>query len=113
MINLQALGMYVVGWVALTYLIYRYARYSPWRSTKAGQSVMLVKASLWATLAYALVATLFPNWEGRAIARVLLLGFVDMALIYQAYVIVKYQGGFRRRKTIQIENGGQQSAVGT
>lgn len=104
MINLQALGMYLVGWLAVSYLIYRYARYSPWRSTRAGQSVMLVKCSLWATLSWALVAVLFPVWEGRDIARVLLLGFVDAALIYQAYVIVDYQGGWRRRLPVKDQS---------
>lgn len=104
MINLQALGMYLVGWVALTYLIYRYARYSPWRSTKAGTSVMLVKCSLWATLSWALVAVLFPDGGGRDIARVLFLGFVDIAIIYQAVTIVKYQGGWRRRGSLPAED---------
>jgi len=113
MINLQALLMYLVGWLTVSFLIYRYSRYSPWRSTKAGQSVMLVKCSLWATLTYALVAVLFPEWQYRNEARVLLLGFVNIALIYQAYVIVKYQGGFRRRKVIDVENEGNKSAVGT
>lgn len=113
MINLQALTMYFLGWITVSFLIYRYARFSPWRSTKAGQSVMLVKCSLWAVLSWALIAVLFPNWEGRDVARVLLLGFVNVALLYQVHVIVDYQGGFRRRKNLVVENQGHQSAIGT
>ena len=110
MINLQALAMFVVGWLATTFLIYRYGRFSPWRQTKAGQSVMLVKCALWATFTWAIIAVLFPDWGGRDICRVLLLGFVNVALIYQAVVIVRYQGGFRRRKVVHTEPA---SAAGT
>lgn len=113
MINTQALAMYLVGWFTVTFLIYRYGRFSPWQSTKAGQSVMLVKCSLWATLSWALVAVLFPDWGGRDLARVLLLGFVNAALLYQIWVIVQYQGGFRRGKLVAEENEGRQSRPGT
>lgn len=96
--DVQILGMYTVGWIAVTYLIYRYARFSAWRSTLAGQSVMLVKSALWALLTFALVARLIPEGSVKDILRVLLVGYVDMALIVQALTIVRYQGGFRRRR---------------
>lgn len=97
--DLQILLMYVVGWVAVTYLIYRYSRYSPWRSTRAGQSVMLVKTALWAVLTFGLCSRFLADEENlKGILRVLLVGYVDIALIVQAVTIVRYQGGWRRRR---------------
>lgn len=96
--DIQILGMYIVGWVAVSFLIYRYARFSPWRSTLAGQSVMLVKSALWAVLTWALVARCVDSESVKSILRVLLVGYVDMALIFQALTIVRYQGGLKRHR---------------
>lgn len=102
--DIQILGMYIVGWAAVTFLIFRYARFSPWRSTRAGQSVMLVKSALFAVLTWALVARSIDNESLKAILRVLLVGYVDIALVFQAVTIVRYQGGFRRRRQAKDEN---------
>lgn len=102
--DVQILLMYLVGWAAVSFLIYRYARFSPWRSTRAGQSVMLVKTALWAILTWALVARSVDSENLKAILRVLLVGYVNIALVFQAVTIVRYQGGFRRRRQAKDES---------
>lgn len=90
------LVLILVGWLGLGYLIYRYARYSPWRSTIIGQSFMMMKTALWALFTFVLVARLFPDWEGRKLISAALLLFVVVAIIWQTAVVVKLQGGLRR-----------------
>lgn len=90
------LTLILVGWLGLSYLIYRYARYSAWRSTIIGQSFMMMKAALWALFTFVLVARLFPEWPGRPLVTAALLLFVVIAIIWQTIVVVKLQGGFRR-----------------
>lgn len=85
---------YVVLWVSLTYLIYRYARYSRWTETAAGKGFMLMKVAFWSVISFALVSAALPEggvW--REIVRPIVLGLVQLGVMVQIAIVVKEQGG--------------------
>lgn len=94
----MTITLYAVGIIALTYLIYRYGRYNPWRSTPIGRAFMASKTSLLAIFLYALAVTIWPDWFLQGPARLLLVGYALTAIFYQLQVVIKFQGGFRRRR---------------
>lgn len=94
----MTIALYAVGIVALTYLIYRYGRYNPWRSTPIGRAFMASKTSLWAIFLYALAVTIWPDEPWQGAARLILVGYALTAIFYQLQVVIKFQGGFRRRQ---------------
>lgn len=92
----------VIGFASLTYMIYRYARYSPWRSQPIGRAFMMMKSALWAFLAFALLRRAVPHLAGVEEIRTLLLVYAISAIVYQTVVVVKLQGGIRRREPSQV-----------
>lgn len=82
--------------VTLSYLIYRYARYSRWEDTDVGRAFMGMKVCLLALVLYgfASLAGLEDPW--KAIARFLVVGGIWAALTYQVVVMVRRQGGWRQ-----------------
>lgn len=99
------LVLVIASLVSLTYLIYRYARYSPWRSQPIGRAFMMMKAALWACLAYVVAARLIPlDWGGRRVIMVVLLLFLLSAILTQIAVIVRLQGGFRRGTHVEARD---------
>lgn len=94
----MTIALYTVGILALTYLIYRYGRYNPWQSTPIGRAFMASKTSLLAIFAYALAVTIWPAEDWQGAARLVLVGYALTAIFYQLQVVIKFQGGFRRRR---------------
>lgn len=97
----------LIGWLWLSYLIYRYRRYSDWRQTIIGKSFMMMKQALWVLFTFILLARLFPDWEGRQYVSTVLLAYCVAAIIRQTLAVVSLQGGFRRRevRTSGTEDG--------
>jgi len=92
--------LYGLLWVTISYLIYRYGRYSDWSSNEGGKAFMAMKLAFWVTLTFVLAAVAFPgSWV--VIGRFVALGLVEVALLYQVHTVVKLQGGWRRRRTEQ------------
>lgn len=94
--------MYLIGFLSLTYMIYRYARYSPWRSQPIGRAFMMMKSALWAMLFFALLRRVIPHVPGLRDIQVLLVVYAISAIVYQTVVVVKLQGGVRRRAASQV-----------
>jgi hypothetical protein len=94
-------ALYVLGLVALAYMIYRYARYTPWRSTPIGRAFMLMKTALLAVFVFVLVSVVWPDWTWRDEARVLLVGYADFAILTQTWIVLQFQGGFRRHRVVK------------
>ena len=84
--------------LTLSYLIYRYARYSKWESTDAGRAFMSTKVCLLALSLYGLLSLAIPAEEWRDIARPLVVGSILVSLLYSVRVLVRWQGGFRQRR---------------
>lgn len=84
--------------VTLGYLIWRVARYSRFEETDAGRAFMLMKCCLMALVLYALGGLLDPDGTWRGPVRVLVIGGIWVALVYQVRVVVRNQGGFRRNR---------------
>lgn len=95
--NVDALMLYIILWLSLGYLIYRYARYSAWTDTLAGKGFMAMKAALWILTTFVLAATLDPDGAWRDWLRPVALGLVQAAVIGQIVIVVKEQGGWRQR----------------
>lgn len=89
-------GLYLIGLVASGVLVFRYGRYTDWRQTEIGKAFMLVKVCLVVMFAYLLVARWLPFWVQVPLV-ILIVGGIDFGLIRQGKVIVKLQGGWRRR----------------
>lgn len=92
------IGLIVLGLASLTYLIYRYGRFSPWRSTIIGKSFMMMKVALWAMFTFVVLRRFFPDWSGAELLATTLLMFVDAAIFWQTSVVVKLQGGVWRHE---------------
>lgn len=88
-------GLYLIGFVASGYLIYRYARYSDWRQTAIGRSFMLMKVCLFTLFTYLLIQHWLP-FPAKVALVFTIVGGVDVALIRLTSVIVKLQGGWHR-----------------
>lgn len=87
-------GVFGLGLILLTYLIYRYARYSPgWRDRAVGRAYMSTKVALWSILFCAVIANLFRDWDGLDWLRIPLLSFVDASIVYQIVTMIKIQRG--------------------
>lgn len=86
---------------ALSYLIYRYARYSRWRSTDAGRAFMTMKLALMSLVLFGLGSTADPDGDWRPIVRRLVVSAILGALLYQVSVIIRRQGGWRRKQYTQ------------
>lgn len=99
--HLIDLVLYIGVLVTLSYLIYRYARYSRWEETDAGRAFMGMKVCLLTLVLYAFAGILFGYGSWRDIARVLVVGGIWAALTYQVRVLVRRQGGFRRDKPVE------------
>lgn len=93
--------LYVGVTVTLGYLIYRYARYNRWEDTDAGRAFMGMKACLLALVVFVLLSKVFPDAWWRESARLLVVGGIWAALIYQVRVMVRRQGGLRRNKPVE------------
>lgn len=93
-----AVALYVVGLLASGYLVYRYARYSPWRSSAIGRGFMFMKTALLAVFVFVLASVIFGDYPGEDLFRLALIGYADFALIYQLTVVMREQGRARRRR---------------
>lgn len=96
--------LYLIGFISLTYMIYRYARYSPWRSQPIGRAFMMMKSALWALLALALIGRVFPEADWRSEVQFVLIAYAVSAIIYQTVVVVDLQGGISRKGDSQVLN---------
>lgn len=97
---IETIALYGLLWTTITYLIYRYGRYSDWRSNEGGKAFMAMKIAFWVTLTFVLTAVAFPgSWV--VIGRFVALGIVEVALLYQVHTVVKLQGGWRRKRSEQ------------
>lgn len=94
--------LYVIGFLSLSFMIYRYARYSPWRSQPIGRAFMMMKTALWAVLAFALLRRLVPHLPFVESIRFAMVLYAISAIVYQTVVVVKLQGGLRRREPAQV-----------
>jgi hypothetical protein len=56
--------LFALGWGALAAFIYRYARYSPWRATRQGITLMSQKVTWLLMVTWCLVAP-FVEWPGE------------------------------------------------
>lgn len=96
-----ALVLYISLAVSLSYLIYRYMRYSRWEETDAGRAFLGMKICLLALTLFGLMARAFPNEDLRDAARTIIVGGILAAVLYQVRVLVRLQGGFRRNHPVQ------------
>lgn len=95
---IETAALYGLLWLTITYLIYRYGRYSEWSSNEGGKAFMAMKIAFWVTLTFVLAAVAFPGaWV--TVGRFVALGLVEVALLYQVHTVVKLQGGWRRKRT--------------
>lgn len=84
--------LYLTVFLTLGYLIYRYARYSPWRSTDAGKAFMAMKVSFFVMVTYVLVSTALEDVTGwRHIARPVVVVCIEAALLYQLATVMRLQ----------------------
>lgn len=90
------LALYVALALSLGYLIYRYARYSRWEDTDAGRAFMMMKVCLLALVLYGFAALAGMDDPWRDALRLLVVGGILVAVLYQIRVIVRNQGGFHR-----------------
>lgn len=97
--------LYAVVVVTLSYLIYRYHRYSAWEQTPAGRAFMLMKVCLLALSVYGLANVWFLTGAAEDAIRAVITLSITGALIYQTRVVVDSQGGFRRsnRRAAEVE----------
>lgn len=95
------LALYIGVLGSLGYLIYRYMRYSRWEETDAGRAFLGMKVCLFALAAFGLLARAFPDSALRDPARTIIVGGILCAVVYQVRVLLRRQGGFRRKKPIQ------------
>lgn len=95
------IALYLGVLVTLSYLIYRYARYSRWEDTDAGRAFMGMKVCLLALVLHVLANLVIESQLVSDITRVLVVGGIWVALTYQVRVMVRNQGGFRRDKPVQ------------
>lgn len=91
------LFLIVISQLGLTYLIYRYARYSKWRSTQIGKAFMAMKLALWSLLTFVIVARFLPDNEFWDLVAAVLLGFMAGAIAFQIRAVLYLQGGFLRQ----------------
>lgn len=77
--------------------LYFYGRFSPWRESRVGKSLMLLYGSLVATLLYAVIAVadVFPEPVQR-VARVVLLGGITVAGWVHLANVLHFQRQARR-----------------
>ncbi len=101
--NIAAVLIYSVVWLTITYLIYRYARYSPWWTNLGGKSVMIVKSALWMLVTYALATSLGLDGVWQDVFRWTMVGGIEIALLHQVWTIIRLQGGWRRRNPVLPE----------
>lgn len=93
--------LYIGVALTLGYLIYRYARYNKWEDTDAGRAFMGMKVCLLTLVGYGLWTRLSPGSDLRDEIRFLIVGGIWAALVYQVLVLVRYQGGWRRKRPVQ------------
>lgn len=93
--------LYVLGLISLTVLLYRYMRYSNWRSTPIGRAFVLMKSALVAIFVYALAVTIWPDADWQNEARLLLIGYANIAIVTQTSIVVKFQGGWYRNRPVK------------
>lgn len=103
--NTILVALYIVGFLSLSIMIYRYARYSPWRRSPMGRAFMMMKTALWAVLAHALIVRTFHDWAFKDELRFALTTYAVGAIVYQTIVVIRYQGGrIRRSETRERES---------
>lgn len=95
------LFLYLAVAVTLIYLIWRVARYSRFEDTPEGRSFMLMKVCLLVLVIYAFAVRFDPDGEWRDVARVVVIGGIWVALMYLVRVVVRNQGGFRRKRHLK------------
>lgn len=96
-----SLALYIGVAVSLSYLIYRYMRYSRWEETDAGRAFLGMKVCLLALTLFGLLARAFPESDLRDPVRTVIVGGILVAVLYQVRVMVRRQGGFRRNRPVQ------------
>jgi len=78
--TLAILILLIVGLVALVAFIYRYARYSPWRATFQGRTLMAQKVAMALLVAYFILQP-FVHYAAADIVKLVLVGLL-MALFW-------------------------------
>jgi len=68
------IGLLLVGITPLLHFIYRYHRYSPWRSTPIGRTLMYQKLAMAGILLLALFARLFGDYTLRPYLTLIVYG---------------------------------------
>ena len=97
--NTVAMVMYALAAVLLTAMVFRYTRYSDWRSTAAGRSFLYLQVMFLVILVFVFARVAWPDVAWLEWVRPAILGGIDAALAYQLYTVVKYQGGWRDQGT--------------
>lgn len=93
--------LYAVLAVVLSLLIYRYGRFSNWRSTDAGRAFMLMKCSLFALVLYGLASVSFLEGPAQDTIRGAVVGSIVVATVYQLVVVVRRQGGWGLEEDVE------------
>ena len=96
-----ALALYVGVALSLSYLIYRYMRYSRWEETDAGRAFLGMKICLLALTLFGLSARAWPNNDLLDETRTIIVGGILVAVLYQVRVMVRRQGGLRRNHPVE------------
>lgn len=91
------IAILVAAAIPLAHFIYRYARYSPWRSTAIGRTLMYQKIAMLSFVLLSLMARVFPHYFGRTAlslivfsALVLLFWKTDIELIQTQHQYERY-----------------------
>ena len=96
-----SLVLYISLALSLGYLIYRYMRYSRWEETDAGRAFLGLKVCLLCLVLFGLSARAFPNNQLLDETRTIIVGGILVAVLYQVRVMVRRQGGLRRKNKVQ------------
>lgn len=86
--------------IPLVLFEYRYARFSPWRSTTLGRNFMSQKLLMTALLGFLVASLFFPEWRGlsRDVIRYGLYGLLVVTFWRDYVQLVKAQREGRRKR---------------
>ena len=85
--------------IPLTIFIFRYALYSPWRSTELGRHLMYQKSSIAAVIALVLIALFIPEFFLRAEIRLLAYLAVGFFMWLDVVTLIRIQREFPMTRT--------------
>lgn len=88
-------GLLLFAVVPLILFIYRYARFSPWKSTIAGITLMAQKVVLLGLIGYLLAAVVVPEFTGKGPFGYVLLALLGLLLWMMLLVLVWTQNETR------------------